>query len=84
MTDRPRRTLAALPVGSATTVAAVDEEQAAHLAREGIAAGVRVTVEAVAPFGGPLIVRVGRARVALGRRVAETIEVAAEPGAVAP
>ncbi len=45
------------------------------LAREGIGAGVRLVVEAVAPFGGPLIVRLGRARLALARIVARTIEV---------
>jgi ferrous iron transport protein A len=48
-----------------------------ELGREGIRAGVIVGVETIAPFGGPVIVAVGRARVALARRIAEAIEVEA-------
>lgn len=57
-------------------VAAVPEAHAAVLARHGIVAGSRLTVEAHAPFGGPIVVLVGRARVALGRDVAAGIAVA--------
>jgi Fe2+ transport system protein FeoA len=72
-------TLDSLAAGASGTVAAVGDEHASQLAREGIALGTRFAIEATAPFGGPLIVRVGRARVALARRVARTIEVETGP-----
>ena len=77
-TIRPS-TLDALSVGASATVALVGAEHAFQLAREGIAPGCRLAVEASAPFGGPLIVRVGRARVAVARRVARSIELETGP-----
>jgi Fe2+ transport system protein FeoA len=70
-----RKSLATLPTGASGPIAAIREEYATELAREGLQVGVEVGVEAAAPFGGPLIVRVGRARIAIARRVAGTIEV---------
>jgi len=50
----------------------------------GIRPGARVVVEGDAPFGGPRIVRVGRARVAIDRRLARAIAVApSAPGGTA-
>jgi len=47
-----------------------------YLASLGLLPGVEVTVEAKAPFDGPLMVRVGEAHYALGRDVADAIMVA--------
>jgi DtxR family transcriptional regulator, Mn-dependent transcriptional regulator len=44
-----------------------------HLASLGLLPQAEVTVEEVAPFGGPLLVRVGNARYAIGREIAATI-----------
>ena len=49
----------------------------AELAREGIQPGADLTVASAAPFGGPLVLQVGRARVALARSVAGTVEMSA-------
>lgn len=68
-------TLVQLPVGSIALVAAVGAEHGPALAREGLGPGTTVTVDAVAPFGGPLLLGVGRARLAVARSVAATVEV---------
>ncbi len=69
---------------SACIVSIADEnrEELQFLASLGLIPGVQVTVEERAPFGGPLLVCVGRAKYALGREVAGKIRVAAgwEPG----
>lgn len=54
-------------------VAAGDPETARFLAALGIHPGVRITIEEAAPLAGPLLVRVGDARYALGRAVAQAI-----------
>ena len=46
-----------------------------HLATLGLVPQARVEVEEIAPFGGPILVRVGSARYALGRNVASRIRV---------
>lgn len=51
------------------------------LAAEGIVAGVEIEVESAVPFGGPLVVRVGRARLALAREAARAVEVEPRPEA---
>jgi len=54
----------------------VSEEQAEllrYLASLGLLPGTEVAVESVAPFGGPVLVRVGEAQYALGREVAGKI-----------
>ncbi len=51
------------------------DDLATTLAAEGIVPGVAVTPERRMPFGGPIVVRVGRARVALGRSVARRLVV---------
>lgn len=43
------------------------------LAWHGFRVGATVSVEADAPFGGPRIVRIGRARLALGRALTRAI-----------
>jgi Fe2+ transport system protein FeoA len=49
-----------------------------RLAAEGLHAGDRVEVEVCLPLGGPVVVRVGRARLAIAREIAGSILV--EPG----
>lgn len=81
-TPRPvaaRRTLAESPPGSQVRVAHVDVAHAARLAFHGLFPGTALTVERDAPFGGPRIVRIGGARVALARAVARTIDVEPVP-----
>ena len=64
-----------IPVGAGGRVASVGADHRADLAREGLRAGTDLTVASAAPFGGPLVLRVGRARVALARSVARSVEV---------
>jgi len=80
----PVLTLAELPVGSTALVTAVGAEHGPALAREGLGPGATVTVDAHAPFGGPLLVGVGRARLAVARSVAATVEVAPSAPAAPP
>lgn len=72
---RPTDTLDRLRIGDRASVAGVGEDHRATLAREGIEIGSNIVVEASAPFGGPLVVGLDRARIALARSVARTIHV---------
>jgi Fe2+ transport system protein FeoA len=49
------------------------------LAREGIRIGSEVLVQARVPLGGPIVVRLGRARVAVPRAIASQVRVEASP-----
>jgi Fe2+ transport system protein FeoA len=70
-----RRTLAEVAPGAAVRVARVDVAHAARLAFHGLFPGADVTIERDAPFGGPRIVRIGGARLALAQAVARTVDV---------
>jgi FeoA domain. len=61
-------------------VVAVDEAGRASLASEGLDVGVEVSIERRLALGGPLIVRLGRARLAIARSVASGVFV--EPAEV--
>ena len=74
----PECSVADLPAGVRARVVAIDQAGARPLAAHGVIVGARLSVEADAPFGGPRIVRLGAARVALARSVARTIRVHAE------
>jgi len=76
-TDPPVRaqTLDRLTVGHAAVVVGVEGPAAHELLHEGIAPGVTVTIESRTPLGGPLIVRVGRSRVAVARPAACDIQI---------
>jgi Fe2+ transport system protein FeoA len=76
-------TLATIPRSLAARVVAVGDDHAATLAAHGLHPGRLVRVLADAPFGGPRVVEVGAARLAVARRVAMTVTVAPEPDAVA-
>jgi len=70
--------LASLEAGERAVVVQVRREETAllrYLASLGLLPGARVVVEQVAPFGGPLLVRLGSARYALGRDMAGQIMV---------
>jgi oxygen-dependent protoporphyrinogen oxidase len=61
--------------GSGGRIASVGDDHRSQLVHEGLRPGARVAVRSAAPFGGPLVLQVGRARVALARSVARTVEV---------
>jgi Fe2+ transport system protein FeoA len=69
------QSLATLRPGRSAEVVALPEARAHLLLGYGLHAGVTVTVEADAPFGGPRIVRSGAARLAVARRLAGDISV---------
>ena len=74
-------TLVDMAAGDAACIIRVDPADASRLAAEGLAPGDRVRVEARLPLGGPIVLRVGRARVAVARRVAAGILVERETAA---
>lgn len=78
-TADPRRPLALADCapGSAWRVTETAYPDAPALARFGLVAGVQIEVESRAPFGGPLVVRVGRSRIAIPRAVGQGIAVVA-------
>ncbi|MGE5848578.1 MAG: metal-dependent transcriptional regulator [Candidatus Methylomirabilota bacterium] len=75
------RALVQVPAGAHVRIQQILEEEAAflrYLASLGLLPGAEVRVEEMAPFGGPLLVKVGEARYALGRDVAAKILVQEE------
>jgi oxygen-dependent protoporphyrinogen oxidase len=72
---RPRLTVDGLPIGREATVVGIDPEHGEDLALEGLHPGTEVTVASRAPLGGPLVVGIGRARIAVARKVAAGIAV---------
>jgi Fe2+ transport system protein FeoA len=71
-------TLDALPVGRAARVVSIAGDHDADLALEGLLPGTAIAVASRSPFGGPLVVGVGRARIAVARSVASTVAVSME------
>ncbi|MDA8202056.1 MAG: FeoA family protein [Chloroflexi bacterium] len=65
--------LDALPPGSAARVSKVGGAHAGDLAQHGLVAGAAVRVESRAPLSGPLVVTIGRARLAIGAAVARSV-----------
>jgi DtxR family transcriptional regulator, Mn-dependent transcriptional regulator len=75
-----RERLSDLQAGQSATIAEVSDHDSAmlrYLGDLGLYPGARVEVLAVAPFGGPLMVRLGESEHALGREVAGYVSVAA-------
>ena len=68
-------TLDALPVGRAARVVSIAGDHHADLALEGLLPGTAVAVASRSPLGGPLVVGIGRARIAVARSVASKISV---------
>jgi DtxR family Mn-dependent transcriptional regulator len=78
LAEEPLRALSDLGPGDAGTISCVTEEKAdllRYLASLGLLPDTDVAVESVAPFGGPVLVRVADAQYALGREVAGKIMV---------
>jgi DtxR family Mn-dependent transcriptional regulator len=72
----PTQRLDTVPAGARVRIEQIAEEEAAllrYLASLGLLPKAELTVEEVAPFGGPLLVRVGEARYAIGQDVAAKI-----------
>lgn len=72
------RTLSELEPGQAAVIGCITEEQSdllRYLASLGLVPDTTITVESVAPFNGPLLVRVGGSQYALGREVTDKIMV---------
>ncbi|HET9435493.1 MAG TPA: protoporphyrinogen oxidase [Candidatus Limnocylindrales bacterium] len=67
--------LDALPVGRAARIVSVAGEHGPELALEGVLPGTSVSIASRAPLGGPVVIGVGRARVAVARKVAARIAV---------
>jgi len=81
MDASPPVPLVDLGPGIAARVVTVPPDEAERLAAEGLHRGDVIEVETRLPLGGPVVVRIGRARVALARRVAARIVV--RPGRAA-
>ncbi len=72
----PTRRLDAVSTGEEVRIEQIAEEEGnflRYLASLGLLPQVELVVEEIAPFGGPLLVRVGGARYAIGRDVAAKI-----------
>jgi len=69
-------TLATVTVGTVVDVIAVLADDPDALLVHGVRPGARLAVDGDAPFGGPRIVRIGGARVAIDRRLASSVRVA--------
>jgi len=65
--------LSRCPIGTQRVVSSVDGPARAELEREGVLPGIVVVVGARTPLGGPLMVNVGRARLALSIGVAAQV-----------
>jgi Fe2+ transport system protein FeoA len=74
-TDAADRTpLSKAPVGCRRVITRIDGPDRSELEREGILVGSVVVVAARTPLGGPLVVELGRARLALSTRVAAQVQ----------
>ena len=82
---RPRlgRLVEAVP-GRRLRVVDVSADHQSALVQEGLSVGTEITVERRLALGGPLIVHIGRTRLALARIVAATIRVTAADEATEP
>jgi Fe2+ transport system protein FeoA len=65
--------LSRVPVGLRRLVLSVEGPQRTDLEREGLLPGSVVTVTCRSPLGGPVIVELGRARIALSADVAAQV-----------
>ena len=78
LADDDLRPLSGLEPGDEAVIGCIAEEKSdllRYLASLGLLPGTPVAVESVAPFNGPLLVRVGGSQYALGREVTDKIMV---------
>ena len=71
--SQPLTELESQESGCIVNITDENREELHYLATLGLLPGVEVTVEEKAPFGGPIMVRIGRAKYALGREIAGKI-----------
>jgi Fe2+ transport system protein FeoA len=69
-------TLAFAPLGQPVDIVEIRADHPERLLVYGVRPGARITVESDAPLGGPRIVRAGRTRLAIDRRLARDVLVA--------
>jgi Fe2+ transport system protein FeoA len=69
--------LSRVPVGGRRSVVSVEGPGRAELEREGLMAGSVIVVLARTPLGGPVVVQLGRARLALSADVAAKVSTVA-------
>jgi len=74
--------LTRVPVGEHRTIAVVTGPARGDLEREGILPGCVVVVRARTPLGGPLVVELGRTRIALSADVAARIATLPAPAPI--
>ena len=67
--------LSSLATGRSARIVGMPADAAAALAAEGFAVGDLLEIETRQPFGGPFVVRVGHARLAIAARIAREIVV---------
>lgn len=70
--------LSTLKVGEEATIKCVFEEDPKmlhYLSSLGLVPEVKIKVQEIAPFGGPIIIKLGKSRYALGKAITEMIEV---------
>jgi len=70
--------LAKLPAGSSGRISRItseDTEVLGYLRNQGLRVGVSIVLESVAPFDGPITLRLARKTVHLGRRLAQVIHI---------
>ncbi len=84
LADSPLLDLPAGTSGRVSRVTSEDAEAIRYLERQGLRAGAAIVLESVAPFEGPVTVRVGRRQIHLGRRLAQLINVENHPGGERP
>ncbi len=70
----PPLLLSMAPVGWRRVITSIDGPDRAELEREGVLPGSVVVVAARTPLGGPVVVELGRARLALSAKVAAQVE----------
>jgi len=70
LVPEPPVPLSGAPVGWRRVIIRIDGPDRAELEREGLLPGSTIVVTARTPLGGPLVVEIGRARVAVSSRVA--------------
>lgn len=78
LVEEAMRPLSQLEPGEQALIGCITEEKSdllRYLASLGLLPDTSITVESVAPFNGPLLVRVGAAQYALGREVTDKIMV---------
>ncbi len=68
-------TLDVLGPGDRGRVVSIDPARQVELVQHGLVEGVVVRLESRAPFGGPVVLGIGRARLAIGRELARAIRV---------